>query len=70
LAAASPLERGEHVLIRIKERCRPMALCSPAPFGDYVRLEGLQAPLDTLSQRGDQVIGPTLRGAAIVYDDT
>jgi sulfhydrogenase subunit beta (sulfur reductase) len=31
--------------------------------------EGLQALLDTLSQRGYRVIGPTLRDAAIVYDD-
>ncbi len=31
--------------------------------------EGLQVLLDTLSRRGYRVIGPTLRDAAIVYDD-
>jgi ferredoxin len=34
-----------------------------------VTTEGLQALLDTLSRRGYRVIGPTLRDAAIVYDD-
>jgi sulfhydrogenase subunit beta (sulfur reductase) len=31
--------------------------------------EGLQALLDALSRRGYRVIGPTIRDAAIVYDD-
>jgi sulfhydrogenase subunit beta (sulfur reductase) len=32
-------------------------------------IDGLQALLDTLSRRGCRVVGPTLRDAAIVYDD-